>query len=343
MDKPTIIIGLGGSGTRIAETVWQNASQQQKNSMPFFCMDSEKNCIENLREKTPSVHAVDLCERLRFQDCLSLEGGAGYDWFPMHPVLRIDPWSLRYLRAAGRLSFHMAVRRGKLQMPDSILKDLCQADQKIQVILTGSLCGYTGSALILPLSLYIRDYVKTELPGTSVRITGFFLLPEAFDTVVRSSKEHDDLKVNAYAVMREINAFSLADAGCLPDTYDFSLSIPCFGSDRTKELSGRPLDRCFLFSGRNGNGLQLRTFTDCTDYAADCILSALSGTDRDLTAAFDDPESVFKPEHLRHYSMAYHDAVRQLERSGISRAFITPHLDRRWHDPAVMPDPDDIA
>ena len=452
MNHPTLIIGLGGSGTTIAKTVFQNASERQKNNIQIVCMDTDKYEMESIQEKIPSIQTVSLWESLPLSECLELDEDACKNWFPKYSFRYYDRYSPVFLRAAFRLSFNTAVRRGKLQVLNSILERLSQlkdpdSKSSIQVILTGSLCGFTGSAQILPLSLYIRDYVKAELPDTSVSISGFFLLPEVFDSLIHSKSQRDEIMANTYAAMREINAFMLAADGCLPDQYDFGLSVPCFNSNEIKILRDRPMARCFLISGMNLEAKLLKSFRDYIEYSSNCILASLSvaegyksisekgrdilkvsgtcrfagigvgrltlpaedakavrlaeeyavpfidGIDQDtacLAVCAVNPLSVqeagkintgssemilnenipenemwfckitdsFRPSDLRSFSPGknteysilppgdcyriYHEQIDQVEQDGMRGCCITPHLDRSWHDPAVMPDLGDI-
>ena len=80
--------------------------------------------------------------------------------------------------------------------------------QAMRVILVGSLCGGTGSGLILPVSMYIRNYLITRFQQNAAIMRGFFLLPEVFYEVIHGQEEQNNLKANAYAALR---------AGRLPD------------------------------------------------------------------------------------------------------------------------------
>ena len=283
MSKPTVIIGLGGIGSKILKEVYGKASYGQKNSYSYVVMDGDRYSLEDICDNTPQIHAIDLCTNMPLSKCLALDDDAVKNWFPIHPRITAGDHEYIPVRAAGRLAFHTAIRQGKLQELNRIIEDICTYCSPISpafnVMITGSLCGSTGSALVLPLCLYIRDYVRENLPGVSVNITGYFLLPEIFDPVMCSQTERTMLQINTYAAMREINAFMPAEAGSLPEPYDIGLSLPCFNSDQTKVLRGKPMDLCFLFSHMNRKDLLLHSVHEYMEYAADCILNSLTVLD----------------------------------------------------------------
>ena len=79
--------------------------------------------------------------------------------------------------------------------------------QALRVIIVSSLAGGTGSGIILPVALYVRNYLKTHFAQAANIVRGFFLLPEVFYGVIPGAAERNNLKCNAYATLRELDAF----------------------------------------------------------------------------------------------------------------------------------------
>ena len=55
-----------------------------------------------------------------------------------------------------------------------------QAQQALRVIVVSSLAGGTGSGLILPVAMYIKNFLTTRFKQSANIMRGFFILPEVF-------------------------------------------------------------------------------------------------------------------------------------------------------------------
>ena len=111
--------------------------------------------------------------------------------------------------------------------------------------------GGTGSGIILPLAMFVRDYVNTKYPNTSLIMRSVILLPETLDSVIDSTVERESRR-NAYATIKELNAFMMKGSGFM-DVGDGELSryrnlhidFAAPGTDELKSLSLLPFDFCF--------------------------------------------------------------------------------------------------
>ena len=67
------------------------------------------------------------------------------------------------------------------------------------MVIVSSLAGGTGSGLILPVALYLKNYLATKFQASANITRGFFILPEVFYEVIRGQSERNNLRCNAYA------------------------------------------------------------------------------------------------------------------------------------------------
>ena len=77
----------------------------------------------------------------------------------------------------------------------------------LNVVITASICGGTGSPLIMPLSLLAHDEARRIAPGATVTITVLGIQPSFFlgnSDVQQSDRERLRLEANAAATLREI-------------------------------------------------------------------------------------------------------------------------------------------
>ena len=147
------------------------------------------------------------------------------------------------------------------------------------MVIVSSLAGGTGSGLILPVALYLKNYLATKFQASANITRGFFILPEVFYEVIRGQSERNNLKCNAYATLRELDAFLMKGDETLPEKYEktVKLEFPRVGSNDVEEYNVRPYDFCFLFDAQNTEGKKLNSFNQYLDHAANCIYSQSIG------------------------------------------------------------------
>ncbi|MBR4445250.1 MAG: hypothetical protein IKS37_05095 [Solobacterium sp.] len=278
MPAPTLLVGLGGSGSTIVQKVFQRATAKQRENIGFVIFDTDVNELNLIRESMPQIRTIQISEKLTVGQYLGIDTEARDTWFPVNPILNTKSLTegAGQVRAISRLALNTAIKNGYLEPLNGAIEELykltgSETQQAPRVIVTGSLCGGTGSGLILPVCLYIRNYMTTKLQKGTTIIRGFYLLPEVFDTVIHTQSERNNLKANAYAAVREINAFMLKDSGALSDTYDLHFYAPKAGSEKLDEYTGNPMDFCFLFDAQNINGQTLNNYEQYKEHAANCI------------------------------------------------------------------------
>lgn len=278
MNAPTLLVGLGGTGSEIVQRVFERATPRQRENIGFVIFDTDVNELRTIEEKTPQIRTVQTSTRLTVGEYLDCDTYARDNWFPVNRILNGKALTegAGQVRAVSRLALNTAIQQGKMAPLDEAIEALYKLKgqktvQAPRVILAGSLCGGTGSGLILPVAMYIRNFMSTKLQQGSAIIRGFFLLPEVFDGVIKTQSERNNLRSNAYAAVREIDAFMMKDDGSLPAKYDLHFMAPRAGSRDQDEFTGRPMDFCFLFDAQNLNGMKLNSFEEYKEHAANCI------------------------------------------------------------------------
>lgn len=278
MNAPTLLVGLGGTGSDIVQKVYHRATAKQRENIGFVIFDTDVNELRVIEEKTPQIRTVQTSTRLTVGEYLDCDTYSRDNWFPVNRILNGKALTegAGQVRAVSRLALNTAIQQGKMAPLNEAIEELYKLKgqktvQAPRVILVGSLCGGTGSGLILPVAMYIRNFMSTKLQQGSAIIRGFFLLPEVFDGVIKTQSERNNLRSNAYAAVREIDSFMMKDDGSLPEKYDLHFMAPRAGSKEQDEYSGRPMDFCFLFDAQNLNGMKLNSFAEYKDHAANCI------------------------------------------------------------------------
>lgn len=278
MSAPTLLVGIGGTGSGIVQRVYELATPEQRKNIGFVIFDTDVNELRAIEEKTPQIKIVQTSSRMTVGEYLEADEYSRNTWFPVNRILNSKALTegAGQVRAISRLALNTTIKQGRMTPLDEAIEGLYELNgqktiQAPRVIITGSLCGGTGSGLVLPISMYIRNFMSTKLQQGSAIIRGFFLLPEVFDGVIKTQSERNNLRSNAYAAIRELDAFMMKDDGSLPPQFDLHFYAPRAGSKQPEEYTGRPMDFCFLFDAQNINGQKLKSFADYKEHAAHCI------------------------------------------------------------------------
>jgi hypothetical protein len=287
MAAPTLIVGLGGIGSQITEKLSEMVTDDKlRERINFVVFDTDANELDKIKRKNPFIRTVQTSTNMTVGDYLHLDEYTRDNSFPINPNLYRKTLSegAGQVRAISYLALVTAMKRGQLAQLDDAIYDLYKLEsgatkQVLRVIIVSSLAGGTGSGLILPVSMYIRQFLKTkiQLPGNITR--GFFILPEILYNNVTSETMRNAFRSNAYAVLRELNAFILKADDNLPKRYKdkVHLMFPKIGSSEFEEYDVLPMDFCFMFDAQNIDGSKLNSTEQYLQHAATCIYAQSIG------------------------------------------------------------------
>jgi len=331
MLAPTLIVGLGGIGSKItAKLSAMITDKRQRERINFVVMDTDVNELDEIK-KNPYIRPVQTSTNMTVGDYLHLDEHTRDNSFPVNPNLYRKTLSegAGQVRAISHLAFVTAMKRGLIEPLDSAIYDLYKLEsepttQVLRVIIVSSLAGGTGSGLILPVSMYIKQFLKTkiQIPGSITR--GFFILPEIIYDSVPAEPMKNAFKANAYAVLRELNAFILkADGNLQEGRYKnkVHLEFPKIGTKEFEEYDVLPLDFSFMFDAQNISGKKLNSYEQYLNHAATCIYAQsigpmntrsnssednvirtlVSGRSRNRYAGAGASELVYPSNHILHY------------------------------------------
>jgi hypothetical protein len=282
----TLIVGLGGRGSEIVELVSRKVREDQRSKLGFVLFDTDANEISTVDGNNGLIRKIQTSQNLTVKQYLAVDKNAATSWFPSHPVL--DPKTVTegagQVRAVSRLALNTAIRTGAMQVLEDAIHHLYKLtdkneEQALRVIIVSTLAGGTGSGLILPISMYIRNFVNSRLQKNACIIRGFFIMPDVMYDVVSGETERNNLKTNAYATIRELEAFQRGKETLEPVGRYNSLKfeIPSITSGDSIELETRPFDFCFLFDKVNLINTNIDKFDDRLQHAADCIYAQAIG------------------------------------------------------------------
>lgn len=286
MIAPTLLVGLGGTGSKIVCRVSNLVNEEQRDHLGFAVFDTDINELRDIQRANPFIKIIQTSTKLSVGEYLNIDTHARDTWFPVNAILNSKTLTegAGQVRAISRLAFDTALRAGKMEQLHEAIQDLYkleegQSEQALRVIIVSSLAGGTGSGLILPVALYIKNYLATHFRQSANITRGFFILPEVFDEVIPGQAERNSLRSNAYATLRELDAFLMKGDATLPEPYygSVKMEFPRVGSSGYDEYNVRPYDFCFLFDAQNAEGSKLNSFNQYLDHAANCIYAQSIG------------------------------------------------------------------
>ncbi|MFT4280332.1 tubulin-like doman-containing protein [Microbacterium sp.] len=285
---PTLILGLGGTGSKIVEKVATKVGESastQSDRIAYTVFDTDINDLGRIRREHPEIFTVQTSTRNTVGEYLNINTNARDNWFPVNQMLNRKTLTegAAQVRAISRLAFDTTLKGGNLdalhRAIDKLFRlDKDQEEQALRVIITSSLAGGTGSGLILSVAMYLADYLRAKYPKAKAITRGFFVQPDVFDKVIKATEERQNLQVNAYAAVRELDAFLMKGDSTLPPQYrDLAFEFPRVGADGVDTVDAMPYDFCFLFDAKNSGGGSLDSFETYLDHAATCIYTQSIG------------------------------------------------------------------
>lgn len=284
LDAQTLFIGVGGTGSRIIKRVHDLCRPGEIENINFVFLDTNVNDLANVTKDGSHVYFVQTSNTQTVGNYLDYDSDALQNWFPKNAVMYDKTVSegAGQVRAISRLALNSTIKTGKIRPLYDAIDDLFRKSgralkQAMRVVIASTASGGTGSGIILPLSMFIRDYVNSKYPNTSLIVRSLILLPETLDSVIDSTVERESQRRNAYATIKELNAFMMKGSGFFdinPDLKRYSgihVDVANPGTDELKSLSLLPCDFCFLLDGQNAEDSTLVTTRQYETQAAQAL------------------------------------------------------------------------
>ena len=276
-----LFLGIGGAGCDIVKRIAKRCHPAERENISFLCMDTDVNDLKRIKDELPFVHIIQTSTTQTVGAFLDNDEDARKRWFPKSAVMYDKTMSegAGQVRAISRLAVDATIKTGRIRpLYDSIdnlfRKTGKELKQSMRCIIASSSSGGTGSGMILPISMFVRNYVKEKYPNAALLTRALLLLPETLDSVIDSQTERDSQARNGYATIKELNAFMMKGSGFVdldPDLMqyrDLHVDVPIAGSDKLRSLSTLPIDFCFLMDGQDAEDSTLTSYEQYKEQAA---------------------------------------------------------------------------
>ncbi len=223
--RPTLLVGIGGTGSKIAETILETAHRNDRSlsaRIGILALDTDLNSLNDLR-------SVERRSRIAFSRPETvyrlLERNAGVErtWCYSRRDAEMSEaiLGMSLIEGAGqirmltRLALHDAFANDSLMttLEDAISRlGVHDSDQdfagSIHILVVGSLAGATGSGAFAQLALALKQAARQREVNATVR--GVFLLPDVYargGSLPRT--QIPNVLANGYASLKELNAYNV--------------------------------------------------------------------------------------------------------------------------------------
>jgi len=280
----TLFVGVGGIGSQIVTKVAEMCRPGETDNVNFVCLDTNVNDLRDVLNSKAKLYYVQTSSSQTVGDYLGHDKDAMTYWFPKNNVLfnKTVSEGAGQVRAISRLALNATIKNGNINELIRAIDDLFRKDgeplqQALRVTIVSSASGGTGSGIVLPLSMYIRNYIVSKYPNTGLIIRSMLLLPETLDNEIKSNTEKENQRRNAYATIKEMNAFMMKGTGIF-DTdpslnryKDLCMEFTEPGTNELLRLDCLPCDFCFLLDGQNTEDNTLNSKAQYIEQAAKAL------------------------------------------------------------------------
>ena len=87
MVAPTLLVGLGGTGSKIVCRVANMVSSDQRNRIGYAVFDTDINELRGIEAANPFVTCIQTSTNLSVGESLNIDEHARNEWFPMNQIL----------------------------------------------------------------------------------------------------------------------------------------------------------------------------------------------------------------------------------------------------------------
>lgn len=286
--RPTVIVGLGGQGTRITvalkarleERFADQTDYSYQNIIRFMCIDTSKESFEAVPPNRPDLGPTIITpeEMVRIGDINLTDIRQSPDQSRLAALLPerlfgsqiyLGAQQIRRLGRVALLNYYDLVERKIRDAITTVMhKDnlgkrvggsLVSNEERLRFIVICSVCGGTGSGTFIDIAYLIKDIAR-QLVRAKCDVLGVFLLPEALPEVSEGTGKIR-VRANAYASLLDLEYFN-QDVPEGDTLYKMPIGEP-------REIPGQPFDHAYLI--QPGGKTTLRGMEQMAPIIADAL------------------------------------------------------------------------
>ena len=287
---PHLVLGIGGTGSRVLQRLMELTSAQkdrvkalQKNRLlNFVAIDTDVNDLQKLG--LPRQNQILISEGVNMpvyagtrkrEDELRPMDERTFRWFPPRDEVGTSFETHNLGNGAGQIRFYSRIgweytcQNMNLESQfENLLGSLISIDVNKTVLsesptiiatIVGSIAGGTGSGIFLQVAAMLKDIAARKLKR-QLLVKGYFFTADIYTRGgLLPEEQHDDIKANTYACLKDLNAFNrLLTRINRPILFDETeLDFIWNPRDGRRDLSTimyRPYDMVYIVDATNSTG-----------------------------------------------------------------------------------------
>ncbi len=215
MSKRILLLGIGQFGADVAETYARSMHSENENVFTL-AVDTDPR-IENECKCTPYISLSHPCKLSDVLD--NIDTTVLKEYFPcdrandyveyIESLYMNDSSNGWRMKALLSLTYFLSQEKQKERLEEELQKLIEGSDSasEFEIYTAASLAGGTGSGLLVPLTLYIKNYIERQT-GKHPQATALLAMTDICEELL-TGEQLIKARANAYATLREINAMNL--------------------------------------------------------------------------------------------------------------------------------------
>ncbi len=207
---PTLILGIGGIGCRIASNINDLLTPEAKKHIALIGIDTNVNDLSKLASR--GMRTIQTSDTRMVSEYLEMHPEY-MKWFPVNKftVGRTMLNGAGQIRTISRLATLAAEESGAfIPIKEELRRIRANTGEasngNLTVMVVGSITGGTGAGMFLQIPYYVRRIMHGETGLKNIIIRGMFVGPDLTVDVQPSNLNKAAVRVNAYACLKELNA-----------------------------------------------------------------------------------------------------------------------------------------
>lgn len=361
-DRKYLLIGLGGSGGKVISKLYERLIRERgegfRSNVTCVAIDTDQDELNELAQL--GVNKIAISGSGNVGTMYNKLGDDVAEWCP-NTANEGNFFSSEVFNGASqcrlksRLCFSNFLKdqnNGLNQILEEFLEvsptDESATEAPPLVYIVSSVAGGTGSGIFIQTALYIKKFFRQY--NQSAMVYGLFACPDLYKNVV-NPQQLPSLYANAYAVVRELNAFNLICGNEMTAAYggklelDIEISTECEGKLFEKDAQGRygdkPYDVLYFIDRVNSLSKILGGLDKYYEAMANIAYShlyieisgeILSGESNEMHARSISPCAIYGSAGAATLRYPYEDMIRYFADRSIYESFssVWTDLDQKW-------------
>jgi len=259
-ERKCLLVGLGGSGGKVIAKLYERLIRERgegfKSNVTCVAIDTDQDELNELAQL--GVKKVCISGSGNVGQMFNMLGDDVADWCP-NTANEGNFFSSQVhngasqCRLKSRLCFSNFLKDQNNSLAQCLEEFLevsatneAAEEAPPMVYIVSSIAGGTGSGIFIQTALYIKQFFRKY--NMHAMVYGLFACPDIYKNVV-NPQQLPSLYANAYAVVRELNAFNLICGNEMTAAYggklelDIEISTQCEGKLFAKDSRGRYGDK----------------------------------------------------------------------------------------------------